>query len=226
MTMSNVDHPAHYGGEQNPYEVIKVLKHWLTPTEFVGFCKGNMMKYTARANDKGGLEDHEKAVWYAQQLTGFIRDQRAEGEHDGLPVEPMFWADLYPCPCPDRDEIIACCEHGCVVMLCSTVEPHVTWFVTLGDDQGESETKFFRAKAEADRHLGTMLELGRQQRADATERACKLVAEGKVEEAGAVADEHGLEWSHVRDLPFVEVERRRVYISRALVQDGASGDGA
>ena len=44
-----VDHPAHYGGKDNPYEVIKVLEAWLTPEEFAGFLKGNVIKYQARA---------------------------------------------------------------------------------------------------------------------------------------------------------------------------------
>lgn len=64
-----VDHPAHYGGEDNPYEVIKVLKAWLTPAEMRGFCKGNAVKYLARANAKGATkEDHRKAAWYAKYL--------------------------------------------------------------------------------------------------------------------------------------------------------------
>jgi hypothetical protein len=28
-----VHHPLHYGGADNPYEVIKVLQHWLTPEQ-------------------------------------------------------------------------------------------------------------------------------------------------------------------------------------------------
>lgn len=194
--MSKVNHPAHYGGADNPYEVIKVLRRWLSPTEFIGFCKGNSFKYKARSNSKGGLEDLQKASWYDREMIEFVQEQRAEGEPDGLPVEPLFWADLYPCPSPDRDEIVGCCEHGCVVMLNSTVEPHVSWFVTLGDDEGGSETKFFRAKAEADRHLGTMLEIGRQQRAAAIERAWDLVSAGKPAEAGDLCDEFGVAFSH------------------------------
>ena len=66
-----VNHPAHYGGADNPYEVIKVLEQWLTAEEFRGFCKGNIHKYLARANAKGGTESLGKAAWYAAYLVEF-----------------------------------------------------------------------------------------------------------------------------------------------------------
>lgn len=56
----NVDHPLHYGGGDNPYEVIKVIDAW-----DLGFCLGNTIKYIARAGKKGdALEDLRKARWY------------------------------------------------------------------------------------------------------------------------------------------------------------------
>lgn len=69
--VSAIDHPLHYGGESNPYEVIKVLEAWLTPDEFRGFCKGNVHKYLARAQLKGSTEDEAKAAWYAARLVDF-----------------------------------------------------------------------------------------------------------------------------------------------------------
>jgi hypothetical protein len=69
---SAVDHPGHYGGESNPYEVIKVLEALLTVDEFVGFCKGNVLKYNARARAKGGAEDYKKAEWYQHRLNEFL----------------------------------------------------------------------------------------------------------------------------------------------------------
>lgn len=58
-----VDHPAHYGGADNPYEAIKVIEAW-----GLGFCLGNTVKYLSRAGKKGGpatyLEDLKKARWY------------------------------------------------------------------------------------------------------------------------------------------------------------------
>lgn len=55
-----VDHPAHYGAEDDPYEVIKVLDAWN-----LSFCLGNTVKYIARHDKKGAaLEDLKKARWY------------------------------------------------------------------------------------------------------------------------------------------------------------------
>lgn len=61
---SAVDHPAHYGGEDNPYEAIKVIQ-----ALGFGFEVGNAFKYMARAGKKEGstgVEDLEKAIWYLQ----------------------------------------------------------------------------------------------------------------------------------------------------------------
>ncbi len=55
-----VNHPAHYGGADNPYEAIKVIEAWS-----LGFCLGNTVKYISRAGKKGAaLEDLKKARWY------------------------------------------------------------------------------------------------------------------------------------------------------------------
>ena len=58
-----VNHPAHYGGADNPYEAIKVIEAWQ-----LGFCLGNAVKYISRAGKKGdALEDLKKAAWYLQR---------------------------------------------------------------------------------------------------------------------------------------------------------------
>ena len=55
-----VNHPAHYGGKDNPYEAIKVIEAW-----GLGFNLGNTVKYIARADKKGAnVQDLEKARWY------------------------------------------------------------------------------------------------------------------------------------------------------------------
>lgn len=57
-----VNHPAHYGGEDNPYEVIKVIEAW-----DLGFHLGTAVKYIPRAGVKDPakeVEDLEKSVWY------------------------------------------------------------------------------------------------------------------------------------------------------------------
>src|SRR5690348_3579146 len=47
-----VNHPSHYGSEDNPYEAIKVIEAW-----GLGFCDGNAVKYLCRWKQKGGVED-------------------------------------------------------------------------------------------------------------------------------------------------------------------------
>ena len=55
-----VNHPSHYGGEDNPYEAIKVIEAWK-----LGFNLGNTVKYIARAGKKGDIiEDLKKARFY------------------------------------------------------------------------------------------------------------------------------------------------------------------
>ena len=58
-----IEHPAHYGGENNPYEAIKVIEAW-----GAGFCDGNALKDLSRWRQKGGVEDLKKAVWYINRL--------------------------------------------------------------------------------------------------------------------------------------------------------------
>ena len=57
-----VNHPNHYGGEDNVYEAIKVIDAWE-----LGFSLGNTVKYISRAGKKNPdkeLEDLKKAKWY------------------------------------------------------------------------------------------------------------------------------------------------------------------
>jgi len=56
-----VDHPDHYGGENNPYEAIKIIEAW-----GLDFHLGNVVKYISRAGKKSEnvLEDMRKAKWY------------------------------------------------------------------------------------------------------------------------------------------------------------------
>ena len=66
-----VNHPAHYGGEDNPFEVVKVLEAWLTPEELLGWLKGSAIKYLARMGKKDGqpaARDAAKAEWYANRI--------------------------------------------------------------------------------------------------------------------------------------------------------------
>jgi hypothetical protein len=61
--MEQVNHPQHYGGEDNQYEAIKVIEAWE-----LDFCLGNVVKYISRAGKKGSkMEDLRKAQWYLER---------------------------------------------------------------------------------------------------------------------------------------------------------------
>lgn len=60
-----INHPAYYGGADNPCEVIKVVEEWK-----LDFHLGNAVKYIARAGKKDAdktIEDLQKAIWYIQR---------------------------------------------------------------------------------------------------------------------------------------------------------------
>lgn len=62
-----VQHPQHYGGVDNPYEVIKVCEVWELDKDAYLF---NVVKYVARAGKKNKeteLEDLKKALFYLQR---------------------------------------------------------------------------------------------------------------------------------------------------------------
>ena len=70
-----VNHPDHYqNGEDNTYEVIKVIDAW-----GLGFSLGNTVKYIARAGKKDPkkeLEDLKKAAWYLNHESEKLEKQK------------------------------------------------------------------------------------------------------------------------------------------------------
>ena len=49
-------------------EVLDIIKAKLTPEQYQGFCLGNAIKYTCRANHKGDYDrDLEKAEFYTRE---------------------------------------------------------------------------------------------------------------------------------------------------------------
>ena len=64
-----VEQPSHY--KQGGIECIEAIRAALTPDEFRGYCKGNMLKYAWRERHKNGDEDLRKAAVYA----GFATDK-------------------------------------------------------------------------------------------------------------------------------------------------------
>lgn len=58
----NINNPPHY--KQGEIECIDAIRAALTPEEFRGYCKGNVIKYAWREKHKGGDESLMKAGWY------------------------------------------------------------------------------------------------------------------------------------------------------------------
>lgn len=57
-----VTKPPHY--TQGDIETIDYIRDKLTDEEFVGYCKGNVLKYISREKYKNGTEDLKKAQVY------------------------------------------------------------------------------------------------------------------------------------------------------------------
>ena len=63
MAKESVNHPSHYGGENNQYEAIKVIEAWN-----LGFHLGNVVKYISRAGKKDNIiQELKKAKWYLER---------------------------------------------------------------------------------------------------------------------------------------------------------------
>jgi hypothetical protein len=65
-----VNHPLHYT-QGDGIECIEAIQAALTPEEFRGYCKGNVLKYVWREKHKGSTESLQKAVWYLLRLVDF-----------------------------------------------------------------------------------------------------------------------------------------------------------
>lgn len=73
MSQEMVNHPKHYGGEENPYEVVKVAEAWGLDKDAYLF---NVLKYITRSGKKDGnppIQDLEKAVWYLNRRIDTIK---------------------------------------------------------------------------------------------------------------------------------------------------------
>lgn len=73
-----VNHPAHYGRADDPYEVIKVIEAWK-----LNFCLGTAVKYIPRAGKKSPetlIEDLQKAAWYLNREIQRLKAEQPEEE--------------------------------------------------------------------------------------------------------------------------------------------------
>lgn len=72
-----VQHPEHYA--RGSLECIDWIEMELTDREFLGYLKGNAMKYLWRYEDKGHpVQDLKKAKWYIDRLIQTISENIPE----------------------------------------------------------------------------------------------------------------------------------------------------
>lgn len=62
----DVNHPVHYNNGK--VECIEAIEAMLSPTEFEGYVRGNVIKYVWRFKYKDGVKDLKKAKWYLERL--------------------------------------------------------------------------------------------------------------------------------------------------------------
>lgn len=72
--------PNYYKGN---IECIEAIKASMTSEEYRGFLKGQVMKYTWRYREKGGVVDLQKAGWYLDKL---VKEQSLD-EARHMPVD-------------------------------------------------------------------------------------------------------------------------------------------
>lgn len=71
-----VNNPRHYKGNKG-IETIDFIEGVLTREEFIGYLRGNIIKYQSRANLKGRKEeDLKKAKWYSDKLVEVLKNER------------------------------------------------------------------------------------------------------------------------------------------------------
>lgn len=71
-----VNHPNHYGGKDNVYEVIKVCEAWSLEKDAYLF---NVVKYVARSGKKDStkeLEDLKKAKFYLERKISNLENSK------------------------------------------------------------------------------------------------------------------------------------------------------
>lgn len=66
MDFDPVNKPIHYN--QGGIECISAIKASMTDDQFAAYCKGNVMKYLWRYEQKNKGQDLRKAEWYLQRL--------------------------------------------------------------------------------------------------------------------------------------------------------------
>lgn len=84
-----INHPQHYQLFPD-MEAIDVIKATLSPEEFTGYLKGNVLKYRLRAGDKGpAAKCIAKAHWYQNYLRNLAGEVKVEWPADDSRIDAI-----------------------------------------------------------------------------------------------------------------------------------------
>jgi hypothetical protein len=71
-----VNHPPHYTASDNGIECIDAIRAALGREQFIGFLRGQVIKYQWRLMLKANpVEDNLKAIWYSGKLSAVLLEQ-------------------------------------------------------------------------------------------------------------------------------------------------------
>lgn len=71
-----VSHPNHYQGK-NGLEVINVIEAFTDGLNGIEATDtGNILKYACRWNEKNGIQDIKKIIWYATHLLKHLEEKK------------------------------------------------------------------------------------------------------------------------------------------------------
>ena len=71
-----VNHPPHYAETDNGIECIDAIRAALGREQFIGFLRGQVIKYQWRLGKKDDpRQDNAKAVWYAERLAAILAEE-------------------------------------------------------------------------------------------------------------------------------------------------------
>lgn len=74
MERDMVNSPAHY--TSGSIECIDYIKDVLSAAEYIGYLRGNMIKYQHRCRDKGKFQqDLQKIEWYSRKLNEYLKGE-------------------------------------------------------------------------------------------------------------------------------------------------------
>lgn len=75
-----VNNPKHYDLFADGTQSFSVIKRTLSKEEYIGFLKGNILKYRLRAGKKGDASIClAKADWYAEKLVELFDNESTAG---------------------------------------------------------------------------------------------------------------------------------------------------